>query len=81
MEKIHNLPVESGIINWEVWGNRAMVSSLAPKEVKVFPEKYIPCKSLLDLTLIICHETLSPKHTSSPGRFPYMFPFMVARHL
>lgn len=82
-EKIYYLPMESGVIKsvWEVWGNRAMVSSLDPKEVKVFPEKYIPCKSFTDPTLRTCHETLSPKHISNPGRFPYMYPFMARRHL
>lgn len=83
MEKIHNLPMESGVIRsvWEIWGVTDMVSSLDPKEVKVFPEKYIPWKSWLDPTLRTCHETLSPKHISSPGRFPYMYPFIAARHL
>lgn len=81
-EKIYYLPTESGFIKsvWEVWGNTVMVSSLDPKEVKVFPEKYIPCKSFSDPTLRMCHETLSPKHISSPGRFPYMYPFMATRH-
>lgn len=82
-EKVHYLPKESGVIESvrEMWGNTAMVSSLDPKEVKVFPEKYIPCKSFADPTLRTCHETLSPKHISSPGRFPYMYPFMAIRHL
>lgn len=82
-KEIPYLPVESGFIKSvrEVWGNRAIVSSLAPKEVNVFPEKYIPCKSSYDPTLRTCHEMLSPKHISSPGRFPYMYPFMAARYL
>lgn len=81
--EIDYLPKESGVIEsvWEMWGNREMVSSLDPKEVKVFPEKYIPCKSFSDPTLRTCHEMLSPKHISSPGRFPYMYPFMAIRHL
>lgn len=58
-------------------GIMMLASTVRPLMAIEFPDKAIPCKSLLAPSPMKCQDTRSPKHISIPSNVAYIRPLMA----